>query len=416
MINIAKQSASESASVLMAAIKSGDEKQIKEAMNTFQDAIAAKVTKQFEGLNEKSDKQILAQRGIRQLTSKEQKFYEKWIESAKASNPKQAFTDLLTDADGMPETIIEDVYRDLTKEHPLLSKVNFQTVGYLTEWLLNDHNVNNYAWGEITSEITAQIESGFRKVKVNLGKLSAFVLIALDMLELGPKFLDAYVRTLLKESMAVGLEHGMVDGKGVKGEMIGLNRNISDGVSIDSNNGYPLKETIKVKDFTPQTYGPLVAKVVKTEKGNYRKYDDLTMICHPIDYLTKIMPATTVQNLNGTYTNNIFPVPTAVCTSEAVDEGKAILFIPSDYFIGVGNAKEGVITYSDDYKFLEDLRAYKVKVFATGEAYDNTVAIVLDISELDPAYITVLNKSVTTPTKVEENSSQEQESGQEPEA
>lgn len=396
MIKVANKgiSANESISALMAAVKSGDDNQIKEAMASFQDVIANKVRNQFEGIEAKTDREILAQRGIRQLTSKEQTFYEKWIESAKSSNPKQAFTDLLnTDVDGMPKTIIEDVYKDLIKEHPLLAKVTFQNVAYLTEWLLNDHSTTNYAWGEINSEIASEITSGFKKIKVNLNKLSSFILIAIDMLELGPNFLDAYVRTLLKESIAIGLEHGIVSGNGVKGEMIGLDRNIAEGVSIDSTNGYPKKEAIAVKDFRPATYGLLVAKVVETEKGNYRKYSDLTMICHPIDYLTKIMPATTVQNVNGTYTNNIFPVPTDVVQSEAVSKNEAILCIPSEYFLGVGNAKEGVITYSDEYKFLEDVRAYKTKLFATGRAYDDTVAIVLDITNLDPAYITVLNKN-----------------------
>ncbi len=389
MIKIASQN--ESASALMNAIKSGDEKQIKEAMDSFQDAIAQKVLNQYEEIKEMDDKNILSQRGFRQLTSKEQKFYEKWIETAKSSNPKQEFTDLI-EVEGMPETIIEDVYRDLTNEHPLLSKIKFQNVKYLTKWLLNDHSAYNYAWGEITAEIAQEITSGFKMVKVNETKLSAFVLIALDMLELGPVFLDAYVRTLLKEAAAIGLEHGIVSGKGVKGEITGLNRDVTLS-KFNGETGYPEKEAVKVTDFTPASYGPLVAKVVKTEKGNYRKYKDLTLLCNPIDYLSKIMPATTVQNLNGTYTNNLFPIPTDVVETDALDEGKAILFVPSDYFAGLGTSKEGNISYSDEFKFLEDVRTYKIKLFAAGMPYDNTVAVVLDISELQPLYITVLNKT-----------------------
>lgn len=400
MIKIANKDVS--ASALMNAIKGGNEEEIKNAMSQFQDEIANRVAEQFEGLEQETDTKILLERGIRQLTSKEKKFYEKWIESAKSSNPKQAFTDLI-DIEGMPTTVIEDVYKDLTNEHPLLSKIKFQSVGYLTEWLLNDHSANNYAWGEITSEIAAEITSGFKKIKVNQSKLSAFILIAKDMLELGPNFLDAYVRTLLKESIAIGLEHGIVRGSGVKGEIIGLNRKISKGVSINEETGYPEKMAIEVTDFRPATYGGLVAKIVKTEKGNYRKYDDLSMICNPIDYLTKIMPASTVQNLNGTYTNNIFPIPTDVIQSAAVSEGKAILFIPSDYFAGLGSSKEGAIEYSDEYKFLEDVRAYKTKLFAAGRAYDDTVAIVLDISKLEPAYITVLNKETINVTVNQED-------------
>lgn len=383
-----------SASALMNAVKSGDEKEIKQAMENFQNAIAMQVVEKFEDLKEETDERILAQRGVRQLTSKEKKFYEKWIDSAKSSNPKQAFTDLIN-VEGMPETIIEDIYKDLTNEHPLLSKIKFQNVGFLTEWLLNDHNTTNYAWGEINSTIAAEITSGFKKIKLSQGKLSAFILLSKDMLELGPNFLDNYVRTLLKEAIAVGLEAGIVTGTGAKGQMIGLTKSIKKGVSFNEETGYPDKASIKVTDFTPKNYGALVAKVVKTEKGNYRKYNDLSLICNPIDYLTKIMPASTVQNLNGTYTNNIFPIPTDVIQSNALAEGKAVLFIPSDYFVGLGNSKEGVIEYSDEYKFLEDVRTYKTKLFATGRAYDDTVAIVLDIKELEPLYITVLNKEET---------------------
>ena len=36
-----------------------------------------------------------------------------------------------------------------------------------------------------------------------------------------------------------------------------------------------------------------------------------------------------------------------------------------------------------------------VKMFANGRAWDDTVAILLDISKLEAAYITVLNKTET---------------------
>ena len=57
--------------------------------------------------------------------------------------------------------------------------------------------------------------------------------------------------------------------------------------------------------------------------------------------------------------------------------------------MGIGGSKEGVIEYSDDLKFLEDKRVYKIKMYGTGRAYDNTVSILINIADLDPAYITV---------------------------
>ena len=48
-----------------------------------------------------------------------------------------------------------------------------------------------------------------------------------------------------------------------------------------------------------------------------------------------------------------------------------------------------MIEYSDEYKFIEDLRYFKVKQYATGRAFDNTSAILLNISNLEPFYMTV---------------------------
>lgn len=381
----------EGATALMKAYKSGDEKQIQQAWNTFHDSIVENIKEEYEDMKNIADVNVLAQRGVRQLTSAEKKFYEKWIASAKESNPKQAFTDLLTVDGGMPETIIEDVYKDLVAEHPLLGCVNFQNVKYLTKWLLNDHSAEAAVWGEINAEITKQIESSFKLIDVIQGKLSAFVLLAKDMLELGPIFLDNYVRTILKEVIAIGLEYGIVKGMGVKGEPIGLNRDIHEGVSVNSSTGYPEKTAIKVTDFTPKNYGQLVANLVEKENGKLRVVNSVQLICNPKDYLTKIMPATTVQNINGEYKNNLFPVPTEVIQSIAVDEGEAILCLLPEYFLGIGASKEGFIEYSDEFKFLEDVRTYKTKMFAFGRAVDNTVSVVLDLTALEPVYITVKN-------------------------
>jgi hypothetical protein len=61
------------------------------------------------------------------------------------------------------------------------------------------------------------------------------------------------------------------------------------------------------------------------------------------------------------------------------------------YFMGIGGSKNGVIEYSDEYKFIEDQRVFKIKQYGTGRAFDNTSALFLDISGLEPAYITVRN-------------------------
>ena len=384
--NIADTKQREAVAALQSALQSGNEEEGKKAWGQVFDAITEKVKTDFEMYS--TDTNVLAQRGYRQLTSEETEFYQNLAKAGKASDPKQAFTDLINTDGGMPETIIEDVYRDLLEEHPLLEKITFQNVKYLTKWLLNDHTRQKAAWGQINGEITQEIESAFKGVEVTLLKLTAYAVIPQDMLDLGPSFLDNYIRTILKEALYVALEKAIVSGSG-KDEPVGLNRDIHEGVSFSTSTGYPEKTAIQVTNFLPANYGPLVAKLAVTEKGRMRSFDEVLMICNQVDYLNKIMPATTALTTGGTYARDLFPFPTEVVRSNEVKTGQAILCLPEEYFFGLGESKDGKIEYSDEFKFLQDARTYKIKLHGNGRPYDNTVATVLDISKLDPAYVTV---------------------------
>ena len=378
---------------LVAAMKSGDEKEIQTAWEALHESIADQVKADFADLQESHDAAVLAQRGYRQLTSKETKWYQKVIDALKSVNPKQAFTAIIgsdNEEDLMPTTIIEDVYKNLQEEHPLLKAINFQYVGYITKWILNDHSAQNAVWGTITDEIVKEITSSFKVVDINQNKLSAYAIIELGMLDLGPTFLDGYIRAVLSEAIMAGLEVAIVDGTGVN-EPIGLTKEIHEGVSYSSSTGYPDKEKIAVKSFSPSEYGEVIAQMAKTENGHKRKFTEVGLICNQTDYLTKVMPATTVLNANGAYVNNLFPFPTTVYVSNALDDGEAVVFLKDEYFLGMGGSKNGVIEYSDEYKFLEDQRVFKVKQYGAGRAFDNTSALFLDISGLSPAYITVRN-------------------------
>lgn len=389
MLSIAGRNKKEAMAMISKAMQSGDEKLMKEAWEMFHDSVAETIKQDYQ--EAQGNRAILAQRGYRQLTTEETKYYEALIKAGRSENPKQELAGLLS-GDVMPVTIIEDVYKDLVDDHPLLSKINFQNVAYLTRWILNDHTKQTAVWGEINSEITKEITSAFKVVEVNQCKLTAFALIEKDMLDLGPVFLDNYIRTFLKDALLCGLEKAIISGSG-KNCPIGLNRDIHEGVSVSSTDGYPEKAAIAVTSFLPEEYGELVAKLVTSEKGNQRKFEKVLLICNMKDYLTKVMPATTVLTSNGTYAKDLFPFPTDVEVSNELVEGKAILCLPEEYFMGIGGAKEGVIEYSDEVKFLEDKRAFKIKMYGMGKAYDNTVSIVLDITKLDPAYITVMSKS-----------------------
>ena len=380
---------------MLAAMKSGDDEQIVKAWQGLCASIAEKVKADAAELQDTQDSAALMQRGYRQLTSKEKKFYSKLIEAGKSATPKQAFVDILgtdTEEDIMPTTIIEDVYKHLKDEYPLLKAINFQYTGFNTKWILNNHAAQTAVWGEITDEIVKEITSAFKVVNINQFKLSAYVIIEIGMLDLGAVFLDGYIRAVLAEAMMSGLEIAIVGGNGLK-QPIGLIKDLNGDVSQTT--GYPDKTPEVVKDFTPKSYGALIAKLAKTESGKKRKFASVNLICNQTDYLMKIMPATTLLNANGHYVNNVFPFATNVIVSNAVEDGKAVMFIDGEYFLGAGGSKNGVIEYSDEYKFLEDQRVFKVKQYATGRAFDNTSALYLDISDLEEAYITVKEKADT---------------------
>lgn len=388
---------------IVQAMKSGDDKKMQTAWKNFHNSIAQQVVKDFEAVQESNDSNILASRGFRQLTSRETKWYQKLIDAMKSPNPKQAFISLIdttsnTPAEGddtsgiMPETIIEDVYRNLQDNHPLLSKIGMQYVGYSTKWVVNDATVTKATWGNITDAVAQEIQGAIKVIDVHQNKLSAYCFIEKGMLDLGPTFLDGYIRAILTEALAAGLELAVVDGNGVN-QPIGLNRDIHNGVSFSTSSGYPKKDASNgkytVTSFEPAAYGDLVSKLAKTEKGNNRNFQSVCLICNMVDYLTKIMPATTVQDANGEYQRDVFPFPTECIISNACATGEAVMFLPDEYKLFAGGQRGNVIEYSDDYKFIEDLRYFKVKQYATGKAFDNTSAILLDISGLKPLYQTV---------------------------
>lgn len=371
-----------------------------QAVTILNDALEAKMQKIKEDALEyqqTQDKSILVDRGYRQLTTAEEKWYKGFIEASRSSRPEQSFADFIGSPDGiMPETVITDIYKDLLEEHPLLTKINFVNAKYLTKWILNDHTIDTAVWGPLNSAITKELTSAFKEVDITQNKLSAFVSIPNDMLDLGPTFIDAYVRTIMKDAIACGIEKALVSGNGLNCP-VGLDRDIHKGVSFSTSTGYPQKAAIKVTDFSPKTYGDLISKMAKTEEytdddskkhgGRTRKFGSVLFICNQIDYLTKVMPATTLLNVNGVYVKDVFPFPTEVVVSNEVATGKAIVCLPDQYFMAMGAAKEGVIEYSKDYKFLEDATTYKIKTYGEGKAFDNTCSLLLDISGLEEAVV-----------------------------
>lgn len=366
------------------AVKDGNEENFTAAWTEFAQNIQEAVMEEARGFVQATDTNVLVGRGVRQLTSEENKYYDKVIQAMKSSNPKQALTDLDV---VMPKTTIDSVFDDLTAEHPLLDAIDFQNTSGLIEFLVNTNGKQLATWATLTAAIVTELTSGFKKINMGLHKLSAFLPVAKSMLDLGPAWMDRYVRTILAEALYFGVEEGIINGTG-KDMPIGMNRQVGTGVVV-TDGVYPLKATVPVTKLDPVTYGTLLGTMSVDANGKSRVITEVIMVVNPTDYLTKVMPATTVRKTDGTYSNNVFPFPTKVVQSAQVPTGKAIFGIAKKYFMGIGTAKSGKIEYSDEYKFLEDERVYLVKLYGHGEPLDNNAFIYADISGLTPTIQTV---------------------------
>jgi hypothetical protein len=211
------------------------------------------------------------------------------------------------------------------------------------------------------------------------------------MLDLGPAWLDRYVRAILFEAIANGLEDGIINGRGVAEgnpaatiyEPIGMTKDL---LNYDVATGYADKVAIPVSDFSPENYGGLIAELAVGPNLLNRNVTEVLLVVNPVDYLTKIFPATVYQTPQGTYAKDIFPFPTKVVQSAYIEQGKAIMGISKRYLAVLGTGKDGKIEYSDEYKFLEDERYYLIKLYGTGRPLDNTSFLLLDISNIKPVH------------------------------
>ena len=376
------------------ALKDGDEEGFAQAFTDFANDLQQSVIQEARSITANVDTQILASRGVRQLTSEETKYYQKVIEAMKSTNPQQALTELDV---VMPTTTIDAVFEDLETNHPLLSAIDFQNAGAVTEWLLNSNPRQLASWSPLCADIVKELTSGFRRIDLQQNKLSAFIPVCKAMLDLGPTWLDRYVRTILAEALALGLEDGIINGRGQTlnlHEPIGMRKNLAGAVDPDT--GYPDKEKVALTSLDPVAYGELLATLSKTENGNPRIVQNVILVVNPTDYLTKIMPATTPRATDGTYTRDVFPFPTTVVQSVVMKEGEAIIGLGKRYLMAAGTGKSGKIEYSDEYKFLEDERVYLTKFYGHGQPKDNNSFALLDITELKPTvqqvYVTNANE------------------------
>lgn len=339
------------------------------AWNEMQEALAADLTDKIttQVRNENADSQILASRGQNVLTSEERKFFNAAIDFGGFDEDSI-----------LPVTTQERVFEDLVAEHPLIEAIGLQNLGAVTRYIYSDPT-KAFAWGQLFGEIQGQVSAAFREEQIGQLKLTAFAVIPKDMLELGPEWVERYVRTLLVESYSVGLEYGLVNGRGpAQNEPIGLMKDVA------ANGAVTDKTSSGTLTFAPSQFGEVVAgelhdviKALSTdEKGKSRKVmNRVVMVVNPVDAIS-VQFRNTIQTANGQWVTalpyNIKPVE-----SEEVPVGKALFFVKGEYLGALAGGYK--LNKFDQTLAIEDAMLYTIKQFANGKPKDNKTALLYDL-------------------------------------
>ncbi|EUJ56632.1 major capsid protein [Listeria fleischmannii FSL S10-1203] len=289
----------------------------------------------------------------------------------------------------MPATVFERVFEDLEKQHPLLSEIDFVNTTATTEWIISVGDVQTAWWGKLCAEIKEVLDNGFEKTKTDMYKLNAYIPVCNAMLDLGPEWLDRYVRAVLLEAMALGLEVGIIDGNG-KDQPIGMLRDVENM----TNGEHDYKTPKALSDLSPLTLASEVMEPL-TREGK-RIVDNVLLVVNPSDYWKKVFPATVMLTSSGNYVTGILPIPAKITQSSAVPSGKLVAGIGKDYFLGIGSTQE--VKTSTEYKLLDDETVYYAKQYATGRPKDNESFLVFDIADMDTTVSFNVNNTTPTPT------------------
>jgi HK97 family phage major capsid protein len=362
------------------AVKDGNEEAFGTAFTEFTDMLQEAVMAEARGMVQAADNTVLVGRGVRALTSTETKYYNGLADAMRSKNPKQSLTGF---DDVLPKTVVDAVFEDISEAHPLLGAINFQNTGALIEIIISTQGGRHLAtWDKLCSTIDEQLAGAFDIIDLTQKKLSAYIPVCKAMLDVGPEWLDRYVRTILAEAIANGLEDGIIDGNGLD-EPTGMRRNPNG--ALDQDAGYPVLQAIPLDEITPATYGAIVSALATGRNGLTRPVTEVIFLVNPVDYFTLLIPAVTVRAADGTYVER-FPFPTRVIQSAYVPQGEGIIGLAKQYFFGLGTGKGGVIEYSDHYRFIEDERVYLTKLYGNGRPVDGNSFKRVDISGLKPTY------------------------------
>ena len=371
---------------LFAAMASDDADQQEKAFLNFTEglemSIMDKANAQIEKFgNAYSDDQILISRGVkRALTTEEKKYFNAVVERGGFDKVEIAF----------PKTIIQDVFKNLKTDHPILSRIDMRDTTALATYIFANPNKATAYWGPICEDIKQMILEGFQEVNLESSRLSGFVAVCKGMLELGPSWLAEYIITLIYEIMATALENAVIAGTG-KNQPIGMMKKVSG--ALDS--VYPDKPKITLTDLTATSMAGIRGALAKAKLDS----SNVAIMVNPVTYWSKIFTNLVFRADTGTFVLDKLATGEEILQSYAVPEDVMIIGDPKNYFLGV--AGDTRINEYDQTLAIEDMQLYIAKWYGYGLAKDPNAFFVADIegvTGVDIPALETMAENTTTPS------------------
>ena len=299
--------------------------------------------------------------GLRVLSKEEKTFYE-----ALKNDPKQAITG--NQIDIMPTSIIDITLEDIKKESGILSYINFAPAN-VKKWIVAS-KTGAFSWTELTDKIKGEIKASFAVLNMEVSKLTVYMIIPKAIRDLALPFVDKYCRAVLKEQLNDGLEYGALQGTGLN-EPIGMYKQIA---KTNENGTHQDKDiNTNLTSFKPKALSGM--KKYLTKNG-MRTIDKLILVCHPNDEADYVAPA--IYNDEGKLIASYKNLEVKTCANNP--EGKALIFIPKKYTMGLTGL--GFKEY-DQTLALDDADVIIGKGYANGRASDDNIAFVFDVTKLE---------------------------------
>ncbi|HAB0756221.1 TPA_asm: phage major capsid protein [Listeria monocytogenes] len=329
------------------------------------DAMAADIMDQAKKeARQEADQYISASRTDKNITNEEIKFFND-------INKEVGYKEETL----LPQTVVDEIFEDLTTEHPFLASIGMRTTGLRTKFLKSETS-GLAVWGKIFGEIKGQLDATFSEEESIQNKLTAFVVVPKDLENFGPVWVKRFVVTQIEEAFAVALESAFIIGDG-KDKPVGLTRKVGKGTNV-VDGVYPEKVASGTLTFAS-------SKITVNELTDVYKYHsvkengkplnvagEVTLLVNPTD-AWDVKKQYTSLNANGVYVTAL-PYNLNIIESLFVPEKKAISYVAKRYDALIGGALN-ISTFDQTLAF-EDLNLYAAKQFAYGKAKDEKATAV----------------------------------------